>query len=274
MDIVFETRQEAVEFYRRMPSAYRQDVRVLLFNSRLAIFPETGTDWRTLSSLITKYIIGKYENGWLYNIIEKYYFFKDPGEKTAIMNIITAILAGEKNDLPRMETLPDRKQLIQEALEGVLTEHSTLSFASILHFRLTSYKRTLRRITELAIDEYKLEQEYQVFIDKLRRIIRAYKPLCEKIEVYDDEPFKIFDENHRLIRNVQSVRSFYPLLRQWGIDAEPSIILSLIALAPEQVVIFTDRPEHSIMKTLSTVFEDRVFFFPREVQTEHGAGLH
>lgn len=272
MDIAFETRQEAVAFYRGVPAEYRRAAGMLLINSRLVLFPVTDRDYDTFAFLISRYIMETYERTWLIDVIEKHYFFTDPEEKIAILNIITAMFAGEKNDLPRMKALPDRRNLIIDSLKGLLSEHSTLSFQSILRFRLAAYREVLRCFVEIAIDEYKLEQEYQVFIDKLRRIIRAYKPLCEKIEVFDERPFRLYDERHRPIRNVQSVRSFYPLLKQWGIEAEPSIILTLIALAPKQVVIYTNRPGHSMMKTLRRVFEDRVCFVPSEMHMENEAG--
>lgn len=272
LEIVFDTQQEAADFYRRLPASFRQVTGVLLINSRLAVFPEKAADYKEFAQLITRYIIEKHEKDWIMDIIEKHYYFTEAEEQVAILNIVSAIFAGEKNDLPQMETLRDRRETIMESLEGILQEHNTFTFQSIIRFRLTAYKEALRQYVEIAIDEYKLEQEYQVFIDKLRRIIRAYKPLCEKIEVYDEHPFKLYDDHHRLIRNVQSVRSFYPLLKQWGIEAEPSIVLTLIALAPKQVIIYTDRPEHGMMKTLHRVFEDRVCFVTRTLHIGNGSG--
>ncbi len=272
MEIVFETTQEAVDLYRQLPAALRQEASALLINSRLVIFPATAADYGELAFLISRYIIERFERKWLLEIIEKHYFFTEPEEKIEILSIITAIFAGEKSDLPQTGTLPDRRQLIIKSMEGILSDHSTFTFQSILRFRLTAYRDVLRQFVEIAIDEYKLEQEYQVFIDKLRRIIRAYRPLCDKIEVFDEHPFRLFDDKHRLIKNVQSVRSFYPLLKQWGIEAEPSIILTLIALAPKQVIVYTDRPEHSIMRTLHQVFEDRVCFLPGSFHAENEAG--
>ncbi|GAY75013.1 hypothetical protein NBRC111894_567 [Sporolactobacillus inulinus] len=37
MEIDFDTRQEAAEFYRRLPSSLRQVTGVMLINSRLAV---------------------------------------------------------------------------------------------------------------------------------------------------------------------------------------------------------------------------------------------
>ncbi|MFT8317364.1 MAG: sporulation protein YtxC [Sporolactobacillus sp.] len=262
MEIVFDSREDAVELYRSLPAEFRHETEIMLINNSLAVRPETVEKCDQFMHLFSRFIIEKFEKKWLMEIIEKHYFFTEPEEKIAILAIVSAIFAGEKNDLPAIEALPDRRQLIIGALEGLLPGKNSLTFQSVLRFRLNAYREVLRRYIEVAIDEYKLEQEYQVFVDKLRRIIRSYKPLCEKIEVYDEQPFRIYDDHHRLIRNEQSVRSFYPLLKQWGIEAEPSIVLTLIALAPKQVIVYTDRPDHSMMKTLHSVFEERVCFIP------------
>ncbi|RYM06905.1 hypothetical protein EWH99_01535 [Sporolactobacillus sp. THM7-7] len=272
MDITFESKQEATDFYRSLPASFREANHVLPIQNRLHVRTETEADCKLFARFFSRFIMDNYEKRWLTEIIEKHYLFTEAEEKIAILNIVAAIFAGEKNDLPETDELPDRKQFMLEALEGILSECSVLSFQSILRFRLTAYRKALRRFVEIAIDEYKLEQEYQVFIDKLRRIIRAYKPLCDRIEVIDGVPFKLYDDRHRPIKNMQSVRSFYPLLKQWGIEAEPSMILTLIALAPKQVIVYTDRPEHGMMKTLHRVFEDRVCFLPGEFGTGGRAG--
>jgi putative sporulation protein YtxC len=272
LEIVFETREEAAGLYRELPAVFRQASGVLLINSSLVIVSENDEDYRELANLTARHIIEQLERNWLLEMIEKHYFFTDPAEKIAILSIVQAIFAGEKKDLPQAGTLPDRRELMVGALNEIFQERRTFTYSSFLRFRLTAYRNVLRRFVEIAIDEYKLEQEYQVFIDKLRRIIRSYRPLCNRIEVFDEQPFRLYDDRHRLVRNDQSVRSFYPLLKQWGIEAEPSIILTLIALAPQQVIVHTDRPEHSIMRTLHQVFEDRVCFLPSSFHAKDQAG--
>lgn len=273
VDITFESTQEAADFYRNLPGDFRSRASVLLFNCRLALFPESEEAFKDLARYLSRYIIDRYEKKWLLEIIEKSFLYSDAEEKAAIVNIVGAIFSGEKNDVPEAELLPDRRRLIADSLEEVLNAYGVLSFTSMLTFRLTAYRENLRRVVEIAIDEYKLEQEYQVFIDKLRRIIHAYKPLCERIEVIDGTPFRLYDDRQRPISNIQSVRSFYPLLKQWGIEAEPSMILSLIALAPRQVIVYTNRPEHGMMKTLARVFEDRVCFLPECFRRDRSSGI-
>jgi putative sporulation protein YtxC len=217
-----------------------------------------------LSDFLTQFIIGYYEDRWLTDIIKKTFYFEDVEEQSSILDIIHAILSGEKKDLPNLDRLPAREELIQTSISDLLKGPATFSFESIETFRLHRYHQWLLRVTELAIDEYKLQQEYVLFIDKLRRIVQDYRPLHNTIYIKDDDPFELFDENLRPIKNLQSIRSFYPLLKQWGIDPKPSIVLSLIGLSPEKIHIYTSRQDQDEMMTIQKVFEERVLFHPKE----------
>jgi putative sporulation protein YtxC len=118
------------------------------------------------------------------------------------------------------------------------------------------------RYLEIAIDEYKLQQEYAAFVDKLRRIVKAYRPLRNVVYAIDCQPMRLYDEHFKPIENTNAIRSFYPLLKQWGVDAEPSILLTLIGLSPLKVFVYTDRQDDGMMRTLLNVFEERVEFRP------------
>ena len=216
-----------------------------------------------LSDLLTQFIIDYYEDRWFTDIIRKTFYFDDEEEQASILDIIHAILSGDKKDLPNIERLPAREELIQTSISDLLKGPATFSFESIETFRLHRYHQWLLRVTELAIDEYKLQQEYVAFIDKLRRIVQEYRPLHNTIYIKDDDPFELYDEKLQPIKNLQSIRSFYPLLKQWGIDPKPSIVLSLIGLSPEKIHIYTSRQDRDEMVTIQKVFEERVMFHPK-----------
>lgn len=217
---------------------------------------------RQLINHFADFIINTFEEKWLLKIISGTFYYEEEDAQTEILNIVKSIFDGEKQDLPKLESLPSKRALIIEAISDLMDDHSTFCFDSILTFRLNNYRTCLLNYVELAIDEYKLQQDYLMFVDKMRRIVRAYRPLHKKIYVIDKKPFVLYDEKLNEITNFQSIRSFYPLLKQWGIEADPSITLTLIGLAPEQVHIYTDRPDEGMMMTIQSVFEERVSFHP------------
>ncbi|WP_258311588.1 putative sporulation protein YtxC [Terrilactibacillus laevilacticus] len=264
--ITFSSRQEVMSLHKKLSLAKMKSLHMELKDQTLKI--EATIKERTcrteLIKLFIDFIMDMFEKKWLVDILENQFYFKYPEEKEEILDIVYAIFDGEKEDLPDVEHLPNRREIIARDLDEIFLHSSTFSFESLKTFRLSKYRACLRRYVELAIDEYKLQQEYLTFVDKLRRIIRSYRSLHHTIYVLDDKPFRLFDENHKLIQNTHSIRSFYPLLKQWGIDAEPSILLTLIGLAPQYVNVYTDRPDTGMMRTLKHVFEERVQFFPRQ----------
>lgn len=271
ISVTFESRREAVSLYTCINEKLRDDLEMRLSDELLVIGTEnermTPTYRATLTHILSDFIVNMFEEKWLLEIIEKEFYFKEQHDQEAILDIIHAIFDGEKNDLPKVDALPSSRDIIEEAISDLVDDQSVFSFQSIKMFRLVKYRACLGRYVELAIDEYKLQQEYLAFIDKLRRIIKTYRPLHDTIHAIDEQPFKLYDEAHKPINNVQSIRSFYPFLKQWGIEAEPSILLTLIGLAPKTVMIYTDRPEHGMMKTLRNVFEERVRFIPNNMTT-------
>ncbi|BBP91448.1 hypothetical protein BsIDN1_50660 [Bacillus safensis] len=54
------------------------------------------------------------------------------------------------------------------------------SIGSFMTFRLSEYDRRLKNYVEVSIEEYKMEQEYQNFIQSLRDYVMAREPRLEK----------------------------------------------------------------------------------------------
>ncbi|MFC7393690.1 putative sporulation protein YtxC [Scopulibacillus cellulosilyticus] len=267
ISVTFKSRHEAVSLNTHIAEVIKEPLHFQIHKETLTIGLEDeplSVDFRTkFIGIFVDFIIDTYEEKWLLDIISSTFYFKDKHDQEEILEIVQAIFDGEKTDLPRLDILPSRRNVIKEAVRDIFEDRTSLSFQSVIRFRLNKYRTCLQKYVELAIDEYKLQQEYQAFIDKLRRIVKAYRPLHHTIYVIDDHPFKLFDKNHNYIKNVHSIRSFYPLLKQWGIEAEPSILLTLIGLAPKNIFVYTDRPDNGMMQTLQNVFEERVTFLPK-----------
>lgn len=214
----------------------------------------------TIVELFIDYLIDVWEPKWLAAILKNAFFYHEETERQDIITIAKSIFDGQKRDLPATDTLPSRREVLHNAIEALFMETDHFNIEALATFRLNAYFDCLNRYVEIAIDEYKLEQDYSFFIDKLRRIVRSYKPLRTTIYAVDQGTFQLYDETFKPINNIQSVRSFYPLLKQWGIEAEPSILLTLVGLAPLKIHMFTDRREDSMIQTLQKVFEERVVF--------------
>jgi putative sporulation protein YtxC len=261
--MVLHTRRDAAALHTYLSHRLLEKVAVQLHDEVLEIRIESSERDKAKNELVevlSDYILETYQEKWLDHILSEVFYYKEEADREQILDIVRAIFQGEKPELPNVHELPSRKQIIRDAISDLIEEPSSFSFQSLETFRLSSYYSCLIRYLELAIDEYKLQQEYAAFVDKLRRIVKSYRPMRSIIYVVDKKPFRLYDEHFKPIENVNSIRSFYPLLKQWGVEAEPSILLTLIGLAPLKVFVFTDRPDDGMMRTLQNVFEERVEF--------------
>lgn len=265
--ITLESRRDAAALHTFLTERLPKEIAVSVTDEAFTVeLPSglSGTFKEALTDALTDFIIEKHESRWMDDILCKTFYYQDEAERASILGIARAIFDGLKPELPKVDSLLPRRDFVRAVIDDLLSGPSSFSLQSLTTFRLNDYFECLTNCLEIAIDEYKLQQEYAAFIDKLRRIVKSYRPLRETIYAIDCEPFRLYDEHLRPIDNLQTIRSFYPLLRQWGIDAEPSLLLTLIGLAPLKVYVFTERPDDEMMRTLQNVFEERVQFFALE----------
>jgi len=211
---------------------------------------------------VAHYMIDFYEERWIIHMIQDSFYFTDESDQHDILEIVKAIFDGEKSELPKVDRLPSRQQIMRKAIGEVFMDHASFSFKSLETFRLRDYFECLMEIIELAIDEFKLQEEYAVFVDKLRRIVKTYKPIHHTIYAIDKdkEGYLLYDGNYQVAEAPPTVRSFYPFLKQWGVETHSSLLLTLIGLAPVTMHVFTNRKDHGVMHTLRKVFEENVHF--------------
>lgn len=210
-----------------------------------------------LSQTFAAYVIETEEERRILKILRERFFFTDPEEQAQILTLVRSFLDGEKEEIPALCKLPSRTNVLIGAFYDFLRPNIRFCFESFLTFRLKKYNELLERYVEAAIDEYKLEQEYQTFVECLRNQIKnrltqikvVYVVCDDETNLYDDtlSPIKM-DTNHFRI----AVR------RETGLECAPSALTTLIELAPERVIVFSDRSDRGIVLTLQNVFQERL----------------
>lgn len=126
------------------------------------------------------------------SLIEETYCFTDQDEQQQILQLAHSIIEGEADDLPFEPLKLSRKQSILDELQTICLEEGVFYIRSFQTFRLGSYYKQLRDITEAAIDEYKMEQEYQNFIQTLRDYVNAKQPRIKKVHIVHDGSFTLW----------------------------------------------------------------------------------
>lgn len=218
--------------------------------------------------VLMKYIIKIVEVKWMKEMIGTMFYFTDLEEQRQIMSIARSIIDGEKLELPLMPHLNEhfpREKMIENALQDFLTTSVSFSFESFLQFRLKEYRFRLVQYIEAAIDEYKLEQEYQNFVENLRRYVYNKESLMEIIHLVYEEDFSFFDRN---LNKISSEQLTYlideQLIKIEDIDTDSLVIAPLISIAPKTIYLYTETLDHGLIQTIQNIFLERVELRPKE----------
>lgn len=194
-------------------------------------------------------------------MIEETYCFTDQDEQQQILQLAHSIIEGEADVLPFEPMKPPRKQYILDELRTICLEDEVFSIRSFQIFRLGKYYEQLRETVEAAIDEYKMEQEYQNFIQTLRDYVMAKPPRIKKVHIVHDGSFTLWEMRYVPEREKMKYidRRF---VRDHPMYIDSHLLAPLISIAPDEVVLYTDQPEHMMVRTIQNVFQERVQMLP------------
>lgn len=272
--IQFRDRKDALNIYERLQKYdKRKELYIRMIHepeNLLKISWNSGSDHSLYSIIIpvlSKYIMTVIEMKWMKEMIRTMFYYTDIEEQQQILSVARAIIDGEKKDIPEpplLNTDSTRDNVINNALTNFLTSSVSFSFESFLQFRLKDYKSHLLHYVETAIDEYKLEQEYQTFIENLRQYIFKNKTIMDNIHLLHDQTFQFFDSEFKridesLLRQVID----HAFVEAEGIDVESLVIAPLISMAPKNVFIYTNEVDHGIIQTIQNIFQERVSIYEK-----------
>lgn len=267
----FSNRQDCEDIYHRMTKhlkkinvhdiSVRKDGRKMLsvtFNREKKVFHHVLQPM--LSRVFAEYIIETYELKWLHEELTEMYFYEDREEKREIVSIFYLIMEGKYSDLPNAKSIPSRRSLIETAVKSLLEDsfkrELSFSFDSFLKFRIKEYREFIATYIAMAIDEYKLEQDYQSFIENLRSFLVRKQPVIETVHVvYTNQP-RFYDERLQLIHQHQLTKESSFFSHQSVI--EPTLLQPLLTLAPKHVYLYADDDVTGLLYTLQNIFQERL----------------
>ncbi len=216
-----------------------------------------------LSRVFTDYILLTHELLWLHDKLENQFFYYDEEERDAIVSLFYLIIDGKRDDIPNANGIPSRQHLIEDAVKSLLQEgfqeELSFSFDSFLKFRLKEYQKFLFTYMAMAIDEYKLEQDYQNFIQNLRSFLDKKQATINTLHVVYEEQAFFFDEQLKLIHE-DKIAS---VVKQSGYffehtPIEPTLLQPLLTLAPNEVYVYADEDQTGLLYTLQNIFQERL----------------
>ncbi|WP_338777533.1 putative sporulation protein YtxC [Metabacillus sp. FJAT-52054] len=212
---------------------------------------------------LAEYIAEKVENSFIISIIQNQFYFTDEDEQQQILSIAHSIMEGERTEIPNLQKFSDKKACIEEALTQFIKPELSFSFESFVHFRLHHYLKRLTKYAEAAIEEYKLEQEYQNFIQVLRDYLLQKLSALPEIHVFHRRHFLLFTEDYRELTDSELRRmTDKNLLFHHPLYIDTALLAPLVSIAPERIFLYTDEPDHGMVQTIQNVFQERVILHP------------
>jgi putative sporulation protein YtxC len=265
IEIHFQRREDATPFYQLLKKnllTSQPDNHILLNEDySVNILTEALTDkaFEKIKKLFYDYILHTKCDDWFRSIITEQFCYSDEEEIQQILDIIHSILEGERKELADFIKDAEEKNLLKHAIHHVMKKNISFSFDSFVKFRLREFCTRLEKYVELSIDEYKMEQEYQMFIHTLRDFISTRSALVNCLHILIDDDIMFFDEQFTEIKRMQLTKMIdRKLLFNHPVYVDSTTIAPLLSIAPECIYLYSKEPEQPLIRTIRNIFEERV----------------
>jgi len=243
-----------------------QEIRCYADLSRFRLMEHGEMVYRKASVAFAQYILTELEPLLLKAIIRKQFHYEKPEESEAVERYCKTLLydpAASPEDLLADDPLPidteRRKMKVATELELFLNQYTRIHLDGFVTFRLSSYWSELREVVAYAVDEYVMDKQYQEFISLLKYFVRMQevkRPVVNVIHKGDSD-FELYDEQFVRLETGPADRIVVDMLES-EMNMDDMIVSTLITVSPQQIIIHTRDPHRPVMRTLETIFEQRV----------------
>jgi putative sporulation protein YtxC len=221
------------------------------------------TAFHTIKESVYEFIALKKRDDWFREILSERFFYTDPNEQEQILEIIYSVIEGSREDLANFLQETDEKKYVFQAIDEFFKGSVSFSFDSFVVFRLKPFRDKLQNYVELAIDEYKLEQEYQMFVQTLREFLLGRPAQQETIHLILDEETTFYNHDFIEMKRNELIKGIdRKLLGNHPIYVDSVTIAPLLSMAPTQIYLYTNQPEQPLVRTIRNIFEERVKISP------------
>ncbi|WP_062199112.1 sporulation protein YtxC [Massilibacterium senegalense] len=217
---------------------------------------------KSISRALAHYVLRFYEQSFTMELLQKKFHYYDKEEINEIIFMMNELVNGERENIPN-QPKDIRKKLLEEDFFILLQETSFFDITSFFRFRLKRYKALLCSFLEIAIDEYKMEQEYQNLIEEWRRYVQTKTSWIHTIYLsYHKKECHLFvhpEEKQTLGENMSWIDK--RLFQYIELQHTPPILASLLSLAPKKIMIYTKERDALFIQTIQNIFQESVSFY-------------
>ncbi len=197
---------------------------------------------------------------WVELLLKDVFYYEDPHEIQHILDIYLEMRNGEREELVNLLNKWDESLFVQSNVETLMHSDQAVSFDSFIKFRLKKLQERMMDYVELAIDEYKMEQEYQMFLHMLREYLSSQDHQLNTVHLLSGQyGFRFFDHAFQEITREQLVTMMDKrLLTNHPLYVDSFTIAPLLSIAPNEIHIYQDSKETNLLRTLQNIFEERI----------------
>ncbi len=266
IEIHFQRIEDATPFYQLIKKnlvSSQPDKTILLDEDRNIVVIMTNElpddCFFELKKMFFDYILQIKCEDWFRALITEQYFYTDEEEIRQILDIIHSILEGEREDIAMFIKDIDIKAVLKHAVNHIMKKTISFSFDSFVKFSLRPFKDKLEKYVEISIDEYKMEQEYQVFIQTLREFISNRSPRLNSLHLLFDEEVIFFDEQFLEIKRIELIKMIdRKLLFNHPVYVDSTTIAPLLSIAPQAIYVYSREQDQPLIRTIRNIFEEKV----------------
>ncbi|WP_051348553.1 sporulation protein YtxC [Peribacillus kribbensis] len=210
-----------------------------------------------LSWALQKFITAAKVFSWIEGIIRAKFYYQDQHEIDQIAYIARSIYETSET-YQNNKTHTEDRIIIAEHLRGMLLSGVSFSFDSFATFRLKGRQEALLPVVEQAIDEYKLEQDYQNFIQTLREYMCAQTSKLSALHLLHDGLLHFYTDSFKKLESGELFKFIdRKLLSENPMYIDSGTIAPLISIAPQKLFVYTDELESGLIQTITRIFEER-----------------
>ncbi|MFO1443986.1 putative sporulation protein YtxC [Bacillus sp. Bva_UNVM-123] len=270
IEIIFRKSEDAQDLYRHLQfylaSSVVSNQKILQIEDhhivKIMIEPKMKNLFEQVKKVFFQFIVKHKQDDWFRRIMAEYYYH-DEEEQQQILEIIHSILEGSRVELASFVSDLEFEKNMKNAISQIFQENIAFSFDSFVKFRMRPLFEQMAKYVEISIDEYKMEQEYQIFIQTLREFLKGRSAKLNVIHLLIDEGIHFFDELFYEIKRPELLRMIdRKLLFNHPVYIDSVTIAPLLSIAPKVIHLYTDDMEQPLVRTIRNIFEERLMMVP------------
>ncbi|MFE8696968.1 putative sporulation protein YtxC [Cytobacillus sp. FJAT-53684] len=267
IEIIFQKNEDATDFYGYLQlflaSSALSNKNILQFEDqhivKINIKPNMKEHLAIIQEAFYQFIVKSKQDNWFRRILADHYYYQDVEEQQQILEIIHSILEGNREDLAAFVSELDVERDLKATISQIFQENIAFSFDSFVKFRMRPLMNQLAKYVEISIDEYKMEQEYQMFIQTLRDFLSGRDAKLNQIHLLLDDGVHFFDEHFYEIKRPDLTRMIdRKLLFNHPVYVDSVTIAPLLSIAPSAIYLYSEEIDQPLVRTIQNIFEERL----------------